>query len=483
MSDAYAAAPPLAAVLLSTARSLHAVLGGRSLTDVLADVPEPQRPAVQALSFHVLRTLGRARALRQALVPRDPPSALLDALLLTALSLLDVATDTKTAVSAGAEGGETGAVPSAAAAAPAPSTDAAPAPSAEAPVIAARRGPPRYAPHTLVDQAVQAAASHPKLRPCKGLVNAVLRRFLREREALLAALPAHGEARWNTPDWWVQRLRKDYPEQWQALLAAADEPPALTLRVNRRRATREQVAQALREAGVDSVPVLEDGLVLAQARPVGQLPGFAEGWWSVQDAGAQQAAPLLQVRDGMRVLDACAAPGGKTAHLLEQAQLRLVALDEDAGRLGKVAQNLDRLGLAAAQVTMRAADAADLASWWDGEPFDAVLADVPCTASGIVRRHPDIRWLRRPDDLPRTAALQARIADALWQTVAPGGRLLYATCSIFPIECEQQASAFAARHADAERLPAPGQLLPSPAQAPLAERRDGFFYALFAKRA
>ena len=178
--------------------------------------------------------------------------------------------------------------------------------------------------------------------------------------------------------------------------------------------------------------------MVATPRPVVQLPGFAEGWWSVQDAGAQRAAELLAPADGMRVLDACAAPGGKTAHLLELADIDLLALDADASRLERVGQNLDRLGLGGDRVRLQAADAADLDAWWDGKPFDAVLADVPCTASGIVRRHPDIRWLRRENDLRRTAALQTRILDALWRTVAPGGRLLYVTCSVFPIEGTRQ---------------------------------------------
>jgi 16S rRNA (cytosine967-C5)-methyltransferase len=202
----------------------------------------------------------------------------------------------------------------------------------------------------------------------------------------------------------------------------------------------------------------------------------------VQDAGAQLAAPLLQPRDGMRVLDACSAPGGKTAHLLELADIELLALDVDAARLARVRQNLDRLGLSTPRVTLAAADAAALAAWWDGRSFDAVLADVPCTASGIVRRHPDIRWLRRADDVARTARLQAQIADALWRTVAPGGRMLYATCSIFPAEGEDQAAAFLGRHAEAHRLPAPGQLLPVAIGATPAAQHDGFFYALFAKQ-
>jgi 16S rRNA (cytosine967-C5)-methyltransferase len=225
------------------------------------------------------------------------------------------------------------------------------------------------------------------------------------------------------------------------------------------------------------------GVALLAAKPVAQLPGFAEGWWSVQDAGAQLAAPMLHLKDGMRVLDACAAPGGKAAHMLELADIDLLALDSDAARLPRVAENLERLGLMSERVAIRAADAGDLDSWWDGKPFDAVLADVPCTASGIVRRHPDIRWLRRLDDLARTAKVQAGMADALWRTVAPGGHLLYVTCSVFPGEGARQASAFARRHTDAKRLSSPGQMLPVAAGTTPGKHHDGFFYALFAKQA
>jgi len=221
---------------------------------------------------------------------------------------------------------------------------------------------------------------------------------------------------------------------------------------------------------------------MSSPKPVTQLPGFAEGWWSVQDAGAQLAAELLAPADGMRVLDACSAPGGKTAHLLELADIDLLALDADGERLERVEQNLDRLGLASNRVQMKAADASDLDAWWDGKPFDAVLADVPCTASGIVRRHPDIRWLRRENDVRRTATLQAKILDSLWQTVAPGGRLLYVTCSVFPIEGARQALEFLQRHPEAQRLDAPGQLLPVAVDATPAAQHDGFFYALFAKQ-
>lgn len=413
-SDTPHLAPPLSAVLLSSARVVEDVLEGRSLTDALADVDGALRPAAQAVSFHAMRYLGWADAVGRELVQRYP-NVLFESLLLVSLTLL----------------------------------------KAEGEAAAALPGMPVYAPHTVVDQAVTAASSNRSLASFKGLLNACLRRFLRERAALDAAVADSPEAEWNHPGWWVKQLRVAYPQQWQEILRAANVPAPLTLRVNRRRASREQVLAAFQDAGLAAEPVGQAGLVLATPRPVTQLPGFAEGWWSVQDAGAQLAAELLAPQDGMRVLDACAAPGGKTAHLLELADIDLLALD---------------------------ADAADLDAWWDGKPFDAVLADVPCTASGIVRRHPDIRWLRRENDVRRTATLQARILDALWRTVAPGGRLLYVTCSIFPIEGTRQALEFLQRHPEAQRLDAPGQLLPVAVDATPAAQRDGFFYALFAKQ-
>ncbi|MGY6268894.1 16S rRNA (cytosine(967)-C(5))-methyltransferase RsmB [Achromobacter denitrificans] len=434
-------APPLSAVLLSSAEVVEGVLDGRSLTDALAGVESSLRPAVQAVSFHAMRYLGWADAVGRELVQRYP-SVLFESLLLVSLTLLKE------------EGEAAAAVP----------------------------GMPVYAPHTVVDQAVTAASRQRGLASYKGMLNACLRRFLRERAPLEAAVADSPEAQWNHPGWWVKQLAVAYPQQWRGILASANVPAPLTLRVNRRRASREQVLAAFQAAGLDAEPTGQSGLALSAPRPVAQLPGFAEGWWSVQDAGAQLAAELLAPAAGMRVLDACAAPGGKTAHLLELADIDLLALDADAGRLARVEQNLDRLGLGGGHVRLKAADAADLDSWWDGKPFDAVLADVPCTASGIVRRHPDIRWLRRENDVRRTAALQARILDALWRTVAPGGRLLYVTCSVFPLEGARQALEFVQRHPEAIRLDAPGQLLPVAVDATPAAQHDGFFYALFAKQ-
>lgn len=446
--DSSRASPPLSSLLLATAQVTEAVLGGQSMTEALAAVSTPSRAATQALAFHTMRQLGWARAVKNQLIARTPPSPLLDALALVAIALLK---PSDAASKASIIDFHTAAMPS-------------------------------YAPHTVVDQAVTAAANDEEMARFKGLLNGSLRRFLRERNDVLRMIDRDLEAKWNHPMWWIALVRNTYPQQWEEVLAGAQRPAPLTLRVNRRLATPEQVIAAFAQAGVTAVPVGESGLMLTQPRPVTQLPGFAEGWWSVQDAGAQLAAPLLPLKDGMRVLDACAAPGGKTAHMLELADVEMLALDSDARRLTRVTENLDRLKLNSSKVTVKAASALDLDSWWDGKPFDAVLADVPCTASGIVRRHPDIRWLRRQDDVARTATLQSRMTDALWRTVAPGGHMLYVTCSIFPAEGARQAAAFSRRHADAERLNAPGQLLPIAAEATAETQRDGFFYALFAKQ-
>lgn len=339
---------------------------------------------------------------------------------------------------------------------------------------------PVYTVHAVVDQAVRAASNTPGMQPYKGLLNAALRRFTRERDSILTQARRKPVAQWSYPSWWIKQVQRAYPQQWEALLAAGDRPGPMTLRVNLRRTSVAALIERFVQDGIHVEPLGETALVLAQARPVHEIPGFDEGCWSVQDAAAQQAATLLQPFDGARVLDACSAPGGKTAHLLEMAQVELWALDTDAARLERVGQNLDRLGLYSEDVHLRCADAADLQTWWDGRPFDLVLADVPCTASGVVRRHPDIRWLRRETDIARTAALQQQIIGALWRTVKPGGRLLYATCSIFPQEGERQAQRFLDTHADAQRLPAPGQILPLADEQGRA-RYDGFFYALFTK--
>jgi len=340
--------------------------------------------------------------------------------------------------------------------------------------------------HAVVSNAVDAAGLL-KVTSAKGLVNAVLRYYLRNRASLDAQAPPTDEARYSHAQWWIDLLRREYPEHWVEILEASNSRPPLTLRVNRRKCLRDGELRIFAAANIAARPVGVDGIVVDDPRNVVALPGFAEGRVSVQDYGAQLAAPFLGVKDGMRVLDACAAPGGKTTHILEIARCEVVALDRDNRRLGKIWENLARLGLSA---HTQMADAANPESWWDGKQFDRVLLDVPCTASGVIRRHPDGKWLRRAGDVAQFAQQQRRLLEALWPVVLPGGRLLYTTCSVFAEENEAQVKLLLARHQDAVRcsLPWPdglrrlgdGQLLPAGGAA--ADNHDGFFYALLEKR-
>jgi 16S rRNA (cytosine967-C5)-methyltransferase len=336
-----------------------------------------------------------------------------------------------------------------------------------------------YTSHTVVDQTVHACAAAPETAFARGLVNAVLRNFLRERDTLLAQVRRDPVVQWNYPRWWIDAVRRAWPTEWESLLAAGNVQAPLTLRVNRRHSTPEAYLARLSAAGMSGELALPSGVRLHKAVTVDRLPGFSEGVVSVQDSGAQHAAHLLEVSDGMRVLDACAAPGGKTGHLLELADIEVVALESDAARARRIGENLARLNLRA-EVTI--GDAGDASTWWDGKLFDRILADVPCSASGIVRRHPDIRWLRRREDIPALVAEQRRILDALWTVLAPGGVLLYVTCSIFPEEGEMQAAWFERSRQDAVRLNAFGQLTPTVARDGSGPDHDGFFYARFQKR-
>ena len=345
----------------------------------------------------------------------------------------------------------------------------------------------RQPPFAVVDQAVAAAAA--LANPgAKALVNALLRRFLRERTQVLARVAADPVARWSHPRWWVARVRADWPQEWQSILEAGNARPPLALRVNRRRGDRDALLARFAAAGIEARAEGAAGVVVAVPRPVAALPGFAEGAFSVQDLGAQLAAPLLGAADGMRVLDACAAPGGKTAHVLETADVAMTALDSDAARLSRVRENLARLGLDGPGVAVVEGDAAHPEAWWDGTPYERILADVPCTASGVVRRHPDAKWLRRATDVAAFAATQRAILESLWPLLARGGALLYATCSVFREENEARVAEFVARHPDALREPltfpagvrcSGGQLLPSPEAT--GHNQDGFFYARLRK--
>lgn len=344
----------------------------------------------------------------------------------------------------------------------------------------------KSAQHAIVDHAVRAAhALSPRV---SGLVNAILRNFLRNQAVLLEQAGQSAEGKYNYPQWWIDELKAQYGERSTAILEAGNGHPPMTLRVNQRRIkTENYLAQLVQqdlsarliELGVAGL----DALQLDKPVSVDKLPGFFDGWVSVQDAGAQYAALLLDIHDGMRVLDACAAPGGKTAHIMERAAVEIVAVDKNAKRLQLVKENLQRLGLispqpAAAQLVV--GDAAAPEEWWEGKSFQRILADVPCSASGVVRRHPDIKWLRRRADIAGFADQQLNILRALWPLLAQNGKLLYATCSVFHQENEQVVAAFLTQHSDARRLPITlpdaidGQLLPN-------DQHDGFFYALLQK--
>jgi 16S rRNA (cytosine967-C5)-methyltransferase len=334
----------------------------------------------------------------------------------------------------------------------------------------------RYAEYTVVDQAVRACSLLEKWN-AKGYVNAALRGYVRRKADLEAAVARDEEARYQHPRWWIAAVRRAHPGEWQATLQAANDHPPMCLRINRRRTTVAAYASRLAELGIGTKAIGADGLLLERPVPVARLPGFESGDASVQDAGAQAAAEFLDLRDGMRVLDACAAPGGKTGQILERARVDLTALDADEARLGRVRSNLQRLGL---EARLRVADCTRPQTWWDGKAFERILADVPCTASGVARRHPDIKWLRRETDIAAFAVRQGRILDALWPALAPGGKLLYVTCSVFPQENDEVVDAFLGRTQDARRLPLPDAAATQ--RLPDAEH-DGFFYALITRRA
>jgi 16S rRNA (cytosine967-C5)-methyltransferase len=430
---------PLWRQLQATAQVIQSVREGVSGSVAVEAVRPELRPGVQSLAFHVWRNLGRAEALRRQLAKRAPPPEA-DALLCLALALI---------------WSDTGAP---------------------------------YDAFTLVNQCVEAAKSSPGTRAQANFINACLRRFLREREALVEATEADSVARWNHPQWWIQRLKKDHPDNWQTLLQAANRQAPMVLRVNALQTSVSNYLAELATCGIQARAVGPCGVELAKAVPVTQLPGFGSGRVSVQDTAAQLAAPLLlsglDPQKLHRVLDACAAPGGKTGHLLELGVAHVTALDVDAVRCERIRQNLARLGLAAEVI---AADAAQPDSWWNGVGFDAILLDAPCTASGIVRRHPDVRWLRRETDIAQLAALQRKLLATLWPLLAPGGRLLYCTCSLFLAEGRQQVETFLAHNTDAALLPSPGHLIPvisgkSDAVTDNPGEHDGFFYALLQKQ-
>lgn len=324
------------------------------------------------------------------------------------------------------------------------------------------------APYAIVNEAVRSASQIDVAY--KNLVNAVLRRFLREQNSLIQKAQKQAIAQFNLPHWWVSYLKQHYPNHWQSICQSTQQHPPLTLRVNRRLGNSHEYMSQLALLGIEATILDEYAVQLLQPMPIEHIPGFSDGWVSVQDWGAQQATPLLAPKAGETILDACAAPGGKTGHILEWANCQVTALDISEQRLNKVRQNLQRLGLHA---TLKTADAQKIDTWYDGNNFDAVLADIPCTASGVIRRNPDIKWLRRPDDGDKMAHQQSLLLDALWSVVKPKGRMLLATCSIFVAENQHQLEQFLLRHTDAQ-CSTTKTLLPN-------RIHDGFFYALIEK--
>lgn len=421
-------------VQLAASQVVQQVLsGGRNLNQVLeqslrgkSSWTPAQRAALQDLSYGTLRFYGQLRAVLGQLLHKPVTDERLRFLLLVALYQLEYG---------------------------------------------------KSAQHAVVDHAVRAAQTLNSR--VSGLVNAVLRNFLRNRTSLLEQAARSEEGKYSYPQWWIDELKVQYGEYSTAILEAGNLHPPMTLRINQRRNTVNDYAERIAQEGIAARRIEPDALQMDKPVAVDKLPGFFDGQVSVQDAGAQYAARLLDVHAGMRVLDACAAPGGKTAHILERAQVEMVAVDKDEQRLKRVAENLQRLQL---QAQLLVGDASQPQAWWDGRPYQRILADVPCSASGVVRRHPDIKWLRRPEDIAGFAEQQLAILRALWRLLAQDGKLLYATCSVFRQENEQVVAAFLAQQPDARRLPiilpnqSEGQLLPD-------DQHDGFFYALLHKTA
>jgi len=419
-------------VQLAAVSVISQVLSGRNLNQALSEVMstcsefnQQQRGALQDLSYGTLRFYGQLNSVLDALLNKPLQDPEIRYLLLIALYQLEYT---------------------------------------------------QAAQYAIVDFAVNAV----RLRnpAASGLVNAILRNFLRNKQQFIMASARTEEGRYSYPTWWINKVKSQYAEKAESILLAGNQHPPMTLRVNRKRLLTSDYLLLLAQNGMQASLVEPDAILLERAVPVDKLPGFMDGLVSVQDAGAQYAAEFLDIEEGMRVLDACAAPGGKSAHLLETASIELFALDKDPLRLARVRENMQRLQLGA---TLLTGDAAQPEDWWDGQLFQRILADVPCSATGVVRRHPDIKWLRRPSDIEKFAQQQQQILTALWPLLEGGGKLLYATCSIFELENQQVIKEFLMHHSDAIQCQLAatdmeqGQLLPN-------EQHDGFFYALLQKQ-
>lgn len=410
---------------------MQQVQDGTSLTSAIQIVPVGLRPAVQSITFQALRRGYWVQEVLNQYVQKTPPGLTLY-VLWAAISL-----------------------------------------------VPEKNRAPMYATHTLVNEAVNVCHLDKNLFYAKGLINAVLRRVLRN-ENLYQEISENKNP--SYPDWWLHKIKQTYSEQAQDIIDSSKDRPPLTLRLNQRQIPKEQqeaYLKKLQDAGLEYKKIslisgvqLTSAIELTTPVPVNQIPGFFEGTCSVQDAGAQLTGALLNLQPGAKVLDACAAPGGKTAQLLELFDIQLDALEIDPARAKRIQENLERLKLENARVLV--GDASEPKGWFDGEQYDAILADVPCSASGIVRRHPDITYLRQEVDIRNLQVMQRKILTSLWSLLKPGGKLLYVTCSVFPEEGELQARWWLSSMPNALRLDAPGQILPS-------KEHDGFFYALFEK--
>ncbi len=328
--------------------------------------------------------------------------------------------------------------------------------------------------HAIVNNAVESCAKYGT--GIRNFINGVLRNLLRQKENLLQEAAKDLVAKYNYQKWWIEKVEAQYPQGWKDILEAGNLKPPMTLRINLSRTSLEQYASMLQKEEIEFEVLSDTGIRLQKPMNVEKIPGFAEGMSSVQDFGAQYAAKLIDLREGMRVLDACAAPGGKSAHMLESCKIDLLSMDSNATRLENVRQNFKRLGLSGKVVE---GDATKEETWWDGIPFQRILADVPCSASGVTKRHPDIKWLRRAEDIARFSETQLRIVETLWKTLENGGKLLYSTCSIFREENSDLISRFVDKTRNASLLALDdnirnGQLLPN-------EQHDGFFYAVLQK--
>lgn len=419
--------PALSESLAAASRAIGGVLSGANLdTGLEAIRSRDLRAAAQDLSFNALRGYGVVDAILERMLERPLTDHGMRALMLAALAEL-----------------------------------------LERPQSA----------YAVVHQAVEAAALVGQPRG-KSLVNAVLRNFLRRAAQIRQEIERTDTGRFRHPAWWIKRVREAYPTRWEQALQAANGHPPMTLRVNLRRADVGRCMQRLAQAKLGARFLGEAAVLLERPCRIDMLPGFVDGEVSVQDKGAQAAAPLIGVEPGMLVLDACAAPGGKAAHILELTDCELLCVDISAKRAVRIEENLSRLRL---RGTVRVGDATQPKSFWDGRPFDRILADVPCSGSGIARRHPDIRWLRRESDIGRFAVTQRMMLEALWPLLIPGGTLLYATCSVFPEENGLQIRSFLDRHPEALAVPIVGVVGVEDGQILPGDDTDGFYYALLRK--